>query len=230
LVRSLPLDGVFVDGAFGRWWCRMLSLTVFLSFVAATTVLAITPGPNMSLIIANTLSGGLRSGLLTLAGALTGNTILVAAAAVGMSSLMVFMHEWFDLFRGLGAAYLLFLGARQLWQFARRDPSGVTLPIASARSIFAQGLAVSLSNPKVLLFLGAFLPQFVDNTRDPLPQLWTLAVLFVLVLAITDAAYTLFLARARHAFSLGKLQLMNGFAGALLVAGGLMLLAVRRPS
>jgi homoserine/homoserine lactone efflux protein len=208
----------------------MITMPVFLTFIAATALLAVTPGPNMSLIIANTLSGGLRHGLATLAGALTGNTILVAAAAIGMSSLMLFMSEWFDVIRWIGALYLLLLGARQLWQHFSVAKGAPPPSAASGGSVYAQGLFVSLSNPKVLLFLGAFLPQFVDAARDPVPQLQTLAILFILVLSLVDAAYTVAIARARRAFPAGKLRALDGLAGALLVAGGLMLMAVRRPA
>jgi homoserine/homoserine lactone efflux protein len=207
----------------------MITLPVLLAFIAATGLLAVTPGPNMSLIIANTLSGGFRHGMLTLAGALTGNTVLVAAAAIGMSSLMLFMSEWFDVIRWVGALYLLILGTRQLWLHFSQS-STVTPPVASAGSAFIQGMLVSLSNPKVLLFLGAFLPQFVDAARDPLPQLQTLAILFIVVLAVVDVAYTFAIARARRSFPAGKLRALDGLAGALLVAGGLMLMAVRRPT
>jgi homoserine/homoserine lactone efflux protein len=208
----------------------MITLPVLLAFIAATGLLAVTPGPNMSLIIANTLSGGLRHGMLTLAGALTGNTVLVAAAAIGMSSLMLFMIEWFDIIRWAGALYLLILGARQLWLHFSRSSGVVAAPVSSGGSAFVQGMFVSLSNPKVLLFLGAFLPQFVDASRDPLPQLRTLAMLFILVLAVVDVAYTFAIARARRTFPAGKLRALDGFAGALLVMGGLMLMAVRRPT
>jgi threonine/homoserine/homoserine lactone efflux protein len=139
-----------------------MSPEVLLTFVAACILLGLTPGPNMSVILASTLSNGLRAGLVTLAGTTTGLTLLVAAAAAGMSSVMVFMSEWFDVIRWIGALYLVYLGARQLWLFRRRA-SGVAMPPrAVGENLYFEGLLVSLSNPKVLLFLGAFLPQFVD--------------------------------------------------------------------
>jgi homoserine/homoserine lactone efflux protein len=207
----------------------MITMPVLLTFIAATGLLAVTPGPNMSLIIANTLSGGFRHGIVTLAGALMGNSLLVAAAAIGMSSLMIFMSEWFDVIRWVGALYLLVLGVRQLWRHFARSNGVVAPPIASGKSAFVQGIFVSLSNPKVLLFLGAFLPQFVDPVREPLPQLRTLAILFILVLAAVDIAYTVAIAQARRSVSVTKLRALDGLAGGLLVAGGVLLLAARRP-
>ena len=95
---------------------RML---VVAAFIATCILLALTPGPNMSLILASTLTNGLRAGLVTLAGTTTGLALLVAAAAAGMSSVMVFMSEWFDVIRWVGALYLVYLGARQLWLLRR---------------------------------------------------------------------------------------------------------------
>ena len=163
-------------------------------------------------------------------GTTTGLALLVGAAALGMSSVMVFMSEWFDVIRWLGALYLVFLGARQLWQFwqRRRNPAQ-PLHVSSRGSAYMQGLLVSLSNPKVLLFLGAFLPQFVDPAVDPVRQLWVLAVLFVVVLAAVDVGYTVAIANARTTFNAAKLAVLDGAAGLLLLAGGVALAMVRRP-
>jgi len=206
-----------------------MSPEILLTFVAACILLGLTPGPNMSLILASTLSSGLRAGLVTLAGTTTGLALLVAGAAAGMSSVMVFMSEWFDVIRWIGALYLVYLGARQLWLFYRRA-SGAAMPSrAAGANLYFEGVLVSLSNPKVLLFLGAFLPQFVDPARDPLSQLWVLAVLFVVALAAVDIAYTLMVARARATFDAARLRLLDGAAGVLLLLGGLALAMARRP-
>ena len=206
-----------------------MSPEVLIAFIAACVLLGLTPGPNMSLILANTLASGLRAGLLTLAGTTTGLAILVAATVAGMSSVMVFMSEWFDVIRWVGAVYLVYLGARQLWLFRRRTMGAVLPPRRAGANLYLEGVLVSLSNPKVLLFLGAFLPQFVDPARDPVWQLSVLAVLFVAVLAAVDVAYTLAVARARATFDAARLRLLDGAAGVLLLLGGLALAMVRRP-
>jgi threonine/homoserine/homoserine lactone efflux protein len=206
-----------------------MSLQMLAAFIATCVLLGLTPGPNMSLILANTLSGGLRAGLFTLAGTTTGLTLLAAAAAASMSSVMVFMSEWFDLLRWIGALYLVYLGARQLWLFRRRLAAGATAATPLRANLYFEGVLVSLSNPKVLLFLGAFLPQFVDPARDAVFQLVLLAVLFVVVLAVVDVGYTLMVARARATFDAARLRLLDGAAGVLLLLGGLALALARRP-
>ena len=206
-----------------------MSPEILLAFIAACILLGLTPGPNMSLILASTLTSGLRAGLTTLAGTTTGLALLVAAAAAGMSSVMVFMSEWFDVIRWIGAFYLVYLGARQLWLLRRRATGAAPLPRRAGANLYLEGVLVSLSNPKVLLFLGAFLPQFIDPARDPVWQLSVLAVLFVAVLAAVDVAYTLAVARARATFDAARLRLLDGAAGVLLLLGGLALAMARRP-
>jgi homoserine/homoserine lactone efflux protein len=206
-----------------------MSPEILIAFVAACILLGLTPGPNMSLILASTLTSGLRGGLTTLAGTTTGLALLVAAAAAGMSSVMVLMSEWFDVIRWIGAVYLVYLGARQLWLLRRRATGAALPPPRAGANLYLEGVLVSLSNPKVLLFLGAFLPQFIDPARDPVWQLSVLAVLFVLVLAAVDVAYTLAVARARATFDAARLRLLDGAAGVLLLLGGLALAMARRP-
>lgn len=210
-----------------------MSTTVLAAFIGTCVLLAVTPGPNMALIIANTLAGGLRGGLATLAGTTSGLAVLVAVVALGMTSIMVLMAEWFDVVRWVGALYLAVLGALQLRAFWRRRhlPDIVAAPAVriNAGSLYLQGLLVSLSNPKVLLFLGAFLPQFVDVAANPAPQLALLAALFVGTLAIVDVAYTVVLARARATIAPSRLAVLDAGSGLLLLAGGLALVTLRRP-
>lgn len=206
-----------------------MSFQVVVTFIAACILLGLTPGPNMSLILANTLTNGLRAGLVTLAGTTTGLAVLVGAAAAGMSSMMVFMSEWFDVIRWIGALYLVYLGTRQLWQLRRRSAGAPPQPLPSGTNLYLEGVLVSLSNPKVLLFLGAFLPQFVDPAGDPVRQLTVLAILFVGVLVVVDVGYTLAVATARTKLDAARLRLLDGAAGVLLLLGGLALAMTRRP-
>lgn len=214
-----------------------MSATILAAFIATCVLLAVTPGPNMALIISATLSGGLTGGIATLLGTLTGLTILVAIATLGMTSVMVLMAEWFDVIRWLGAIYLVVLGVRQLWSWwrsRRLSAAATAAAVPATRSLSAggrylQGVVVSLSNPKVLLFLGAFFPQFVNPSLAPGPQLAVLAILFVAVLTAVDVSYTVAIAQARARIDLARLRTLDALSGVLLVAGGLVLATARRP-
>jgi threonine/homoserine/homoserine lactone efflux protein len=206
-----------------------VSLEVVAAFIAACWLLAWTPGPMMALILANVSSHGLRGGFYTLAGNLFGLSLLVAAAALGMTSVMVFMSEWFDVVRWIGALYLAWLGYQKLRQFWSGPPALPQVAAARGRSLFLQALMVALSNPKVLLFLGAFLPQFVDARGDVGLQLTVLAVLFVAVVGTADTLYTLAVGRMRGLIASGRLRVLDGVSGVLLLLGGLALATARRP-
>ena len=199
-----------------------MSAELLIGFCAASALLALTPGPNIALIPANTLRHGLLAGLMTLLGTSTGLSLLVTAAALGMSSLMALVGDWFDWLRTLGALYLVYLGARQVWCLRHR-PEGAAAGASGAHlpgNWYVQGLLISLSNPKVLLFLGAFLPQFLAPDGDLVGQLALLSLLFVAVLVAVDVGYTLLAARARRALAAAPLRIIEGAAGVMLLAAG----------
>jgi homoserine/homoserine lactone efflux protein len=205
-----------------------MSPEVLITFIAACILLALTPGPNMSLILANTLTGGLRAGFVTLSGTTTGLALLVAAAAAGMSSMMVFMSEWFDVIRWVGALYLVYLGARQLWLLRRRVAGLAVKAPAAGANLYLQGVLVSLSNPKVLLFLGAFLPQFVDMSRPAFDQIMVLGLIVMAVATATDCIYAVLAGSARQLLTQARVRVMTRVSGVILMIGGVWLALQRR--
>ena len=203
-----------------------MSIHLYLAYVLACVLLAITPGPNMSLFIANGTAHGTRAALLTICGSTLGLAILAAAAALGMGSLMAFMADWFDVVRWAGAAYLVWLGVGRLRAAFAGEAEMAAVPTAGRW--FWQGVAVSLSNPKVLLFLGAFFPQFIEAGAPAGPQLAALAVTFVVVLALVDCCVALAAGSARSWISGQGRRISDGVSGALLICGALWLAAARR--
>lgn len=205
-----------------------MSPDLLIAFIAACVVLALTPGPAMSLIIANTTSHCLAAGLWSVAGNALGFSLLVAGAGLGMTSVMVLMSEWFDIIRWAGALYLVWLGIAKLRQAMKGANAGTVATNGKSRSWFLQGIAVALSNPKVMLFIGAFLPQFIDAAAPPGPQLALLAVLFVVTLTVVDALYAALVAHVRGRLRPLHQRVMEGATGGLLIAGGVWLALARR--
>ncbi len=188
----------------------------------------------MALFIANGTSQGRRAALYTVAGSGTGLSILVGITALGMTSVIAFMAEWFDVVRWVGALYLIWLGIARLRKYftATHDMimnDGTLPPAANAARCFRQGLASSLSNPKVLLFLSAFFPQFLDLNAPAAPQLALLSVSFVITVTSCDTMVAMMIGSARTWFSAGRQRLADGVSGILLIGGGLWLAAARRP-
>jgi threonine/homoserine/homoserine lactone efflux protein len=160
-------------------------------FLAAAFLLLMTPGPAVIYIVTRSVEQGRRAGLMSVVGICTGTLAHVAAAALGISALLVTSARAFDVLRYLGAVYLIVLGIRTL---SARDaePGTATVAQASLRRIFAQGVIVNLLNPHTALFFFAFLPQFVDPARGAVPlQIVTLGLLFILMSATTDAVWAL---------------------------------------
>jgi homoserine/homoserine lactone efflux protein len=204
-----------------------MAFQLYIAFLLACFVLAITPGPNMSLVIANGTTYGTRAALLTALGNAAGFSVLVLLATVGMTSAMTFMADWFDVIRWVGAAYLAWLGYDRLRAAFTRSPVEAVEAPRRGRYLL-QGVAVSLSNPKVLLFLGAFFPQFIDPSAPVAPQLALMAVTFVLTLAAVDCCLATAVGAAQGWFTERRRRVADGISGVLLLGGGLWLAVMRR--
>jgi homoserine/homoserine lactone efflux protein len=203
-----------------------MSLELYLAFVAAATALILAPGPNVALIVANSLAHGARFGLMTVAGTSSAMVLQLALVVFGASTLLALVADWFAILRWLGVAYLVWLGLRA-W-FAAPGSLEIGAQAGSLRSIWLKGFAVSLSNPKTLLFFGAFLPQFVTPGADAPRQLALLAGTFLVLATCLDSLWALFAGRFRRALSVSG-RVRNRLTGGLLLGAGLGLALARRP-
>lgn len=202
-----------------------MSLQLYLAFIAACVGLALLPGPIVTLVIANGLRHGTRAALTNIAGVQVALTIVIGVVAIGLTSLMATMGYWFDWVRFAGAAYLVWLGVGLI----RKPVEGVEAeaPTPPRGGFFLQGFLVALSNPKLLVFFGAFIPQFVDMSRDHLSQVVVLGVTFMVVAGLTDAAYALLAGRVRTFFSVRRTRLLSRVSGGFMVGGGIWLALTR---
>jgi threonine/homoserine/homoserine lactone efflux protein len=142
----------------------MFDSTRFFIFLTAAVLLAIAPGPGMLYVLARSLAGGKREGVLSAAGTFLGGMTHVLAAALGVSVILAKSAVAFAAVKYVGAAYLCFLGLRMILD-ARRDGNvPVAREIQPARNPLWQGMATEVLNPKTALFFLSFIPQFVDRT------------------------------------------------------------------
>ena len=162
-----------------------------LVFMSAALALLLVPGPAVLYIVAQSVHRGRAAGLVSMLGIQVGGLVHVAAAAIGLSSLLVSSALAFEIVKYAGAAYLVFLGVRRL---LGRDPAD-TSPASGERSLgrlFRQGVVVNVLNPKTALFFFAFLPQFVDpRASAPGLQIAFLGLVFVGIAVVSDGAYAL---------------------------------------
>lgn len=170
-------------------------------FVAASVVLFVTPGPAVLYIVTRSLDQGRTAGLVSTCGLHTGTLVHVAAAVAGISALLSSSTLALDVVRWAGAAFLVYLGVRELLPAPQavalhapepRDapPTPATGP--SLRRLFSQGILINVLNPKVALFLLAFMPQFVDASRGAVwRQMAFLGLSFVALGLAIDFLYAL---------------------------------------
>ena len=204
-----------------------MSLQLYFAFVAACVALALLPGPIVTLVIGNGLRYGTRAALTNIAGAQAGLAIVIGIVAVGLTSLMATMGYWFDWVRLAGAAYLVWLGVRLIRAPVLGLDADAAPPPPPRGGFFLQGVVVLLSNPKVLVFFGAFIPQFMDMSRDHVSQVALFGVTFMVIAGITDAMYALLAGRARAFFSARRTRLVSRISGGCMIGGGVWLALTR---
>jgi threonine/homoserine/homoserine lactone efflux protein len=154
-----------------------MDLRAYAEFVGFAVVVILVPGPDFAVTVKNTLAGGARRGRATAFGISTSNACQGAASAAGLGALIVRSQPLFETIRWCGVAYLLYLAAQAARSALRPSPRRRRVELPRAHG-FRQGFLSNITNPKVLAFYVAVLPQFVTTSTAP-------AVL--LVFALTHA-------------------------------------------
>lgn len=204
----------------------MIDPAIVLPYMLACLLFAVIPGPSVSVVIANSLAGGTRAGLFTILGTALSMISMVFVVAVGLEAVMTFVSGAFEIIKLVGAAYLVWIGYKMFRSSGKLEmAAGDRLPVG--RYVW-QGALTNWSNPKTLLFLSAFLPQFVDLSRPAFGQIMTLGVICLVVAAMSDSVYALAAGQARHLLTAARVRLVNRVSGAVLMAGGVWLALQKR--
>lgn len=192
-------------------------------FFVATIVLLITPGPAVLYVVARSIDQGRMAGIVSTLGVAVGTLFHVAAAALGISALLVSSALAFNVVKYLGAAYLIYLGIRKL--LTRQEAQQPDLRTErTLRSLFYQGILVNILNPKTGVFFLAFLPQFVDlNKGHATLQILFLGMLFVVMAIFSDGLYALIAGSIGHWLkgSKGFLRAQRYLTGSVYIGLGL---------
>src|SRR4051795_5991135 len=202
-----------------------MTLEIYLAYVAACILITIIPGPTVTLIIANSLTHGTRAGLLNVAGTQLGLLVMLGVLMVGLSSVIAAMGVWFDYVRVAGAIYLIWIG----WKLLRTKASfGDVRKTPKPRGgFFLQGFLVLMSNPKALLWFGAFIPQFVDPSGNYIRQIVVCGLTAMATAAVTDGAYAILGGRTGKIMSRQRIRLASRLSGLFLIGGGVWLAFTR---
>ncbi|MEM7320460.1 MAG: LysE family translocator [Pseudomonadota bacterium] len=174
----------------------MIDPITLLTFVPAALALNLTPGSDMMFSLGQGLKSGSRAAVAASAGISTGGMVHVVLAGVGLGAVVSAVPWLFDAIRWIGVTYLFWLA----WSALRAGPQAPHgQPVTATRS-FLGGLTVNLTNPKVILFVLAFIPQFVDPAAGPiLPQFLIFGAVIAVGGFLVNAAVGVFAGRAgRH--------------------------------
>ena len=168
---------------------------LYISFIVATALLVLTPGPMVAYLVATTLAHGLRQGLMALIGSALASAVQIAVVVAGLSIILQAASAAFLWLKWMGVAYLVYLAIVAL----RTPPDDLPTDRQTRRGgrTIVEAFLVNLTNPKALLFHGAFLPLFIAPDAPATPQLVLLGTTFVGVAALLDGCWALFAARVQ---------------------------------
>jgi len=168
-----------------------MDIGYWIMFLTATLALNMSPGPDLIFVLTKTVSNGRKAGVVAAAGACTGALVHVAAAALGLSAIIVSSAYAFTLIKIIGVCYLIYLA----WQ-AFTASGGIELTATNSTEtvsywkIFKQGVLIDVLNPKAAIFFMAFLPQFVREGYGPIPmQLLLLGLIVVIGAFFVELSY-----------------------------------------
>jgi threonine/homoserine/homoserine lactone efflux protein len=203
-----------------------MHLDLYLGFVLAVVILILIPGPNVSLIVANSIAHGTRYGLLTVAGTSSAIVVQLTLTALGLTATLGMLAGWFEWVRWVGVIYLLFLGIRQ-WRAAPVDLTRTRPQPRSFQALVMRGFLISLTNPKTLLFYGAFFPQFLSPDAPIAPQVAWLSLTFFAIAVGLDCGWALLAGRVRGVLAI-RGRLRNRLSGGFLIGAGIGLALAHR--
>ena len=201
----------------------MPSLSTYAVFVATALALLAIPGPAVLYVVTRSIEMGRAGGLASVAGIMTGTFTHVALATAGLSSLILASKTAFDTVKYVGAAYLIVLGVRRLLTRGEEVPEEERAP-RTLRRAYTQGVVVNLTNPKTILFIFAFIPQFVDpNARHVWLQVLVLGLSFACFGFLSDSVYAFAAGTVadRLRGSRGIARFQRWFGGSVLVGLGI---------
>ncbi len=207
-----------------------MSLRIWLLFCATDTVLCLTPGPAVLLVVSQAISRGAWSGLAASLGILATNAVYFALSATGVGALLVSSSRVFIVVKWLGAVYLVWMGARMILAKANPAPSPAVAPALSTRNSFSLGVVTQGANPKAIVFFTAILPQFVDPSAAIVPQVVILGITSIAIELVVLSAYVATCHAARGLVGETRFaRRLQRLGGAFLITAGARLAVGRQP-
>jgi threonine/homoserine/homoserine lactone efflux protein len=206
-----------------------LDLDLYLSFLFATSLLLIIPGPTTLLVVAYAVSNGKRSALWTVPGVALGDATALLGSLVGLGALLATSATAFLFLKYLGAAYLIWLGLAMWRKPVSMEAPTATLAADSGPRLLVHAWLVSALNPKGIVFFMALLPQFMVPERPLIPQVLALGSSFVLLATVNATGYALLASRAGRSLRDARTtRWLQRAGGGVLIGAGMATAAMKR--
>lgn len=198
-----------------------MPVETYLAYLATVGIFFATPpGPSQLLMIANSMTHGVRPSLATAAGDLSANALQMTAAAFGLAAVLATSSQGLQIVKWAGVAYLVYVGIRTF-----RSPP----PVLRARTavngarLYRQGFFTSAANPKAVFFFAALFPQFIDSSLSIWPQLLILGATYIAVDGTILMVYGSASERIAGRLGGGVMRRLNRFSGGLMIAAAMLL-------
>lgn len=206
-----------------------MPLDTWLTFVAASTLLLIIPGPTILLVLSYAISQGRRVAVSTAAGVAVGDLVAMTASLAGLGALVLASATLFTVLKWAGAVYLVYLGIKMILSARSADFALPVTEAISPRHTFAHAAAVTALNPKSIGFFIAFVPQFVSPEAALLPQFAILIATFVTLATLNALAYAVLAGGLRNRLARpGVIVWLTRAGGATLIGMGVLTATLKR--
>ncbi|QVN14332.1 LysE family translocator [Burkholderia sp. LAS2] len=209
-----------------------MSIQTWMLFAAAYLATTLSPGPNVLLVIRNTVRYGAHGTAATIAGNLVAQGVVVLLVALGVGAVLAAIPPLFVAMKVIGAAYLMVLGVRQLRgdrQAGVASSGAAELAVPDRRKLFREALFVSGSNPKTMIFLSAFMPQFVVHDRPLALQFVVMYATIACTVVVVHSVYSAGVRRLHRGVGMSRaVRALKRASGLLFVGLGIKLLTARQ--
>lgn len=205
-----------------------MSLSLWLTYLIATIILSVTPGPGVFSSLSSGLNHGFRMGVWNGVGMQAANFVLICIVSVGLGAMLVASATLFSIVKWIGVAYLLYLGI-VTWRSPPQAFRQENDDAHAAKDVFLKGFLVNITNPKGIIFYVAILPQFIDVHAPQAMQYGILAATTLLVDLVVMSGYTALAAKVLRVMrDPSRLRWVNRTLGGAFVAAGVALATFRR--
>ena len=199
-------------------------MNIYIPFIIATILLLIVPGPSVSIIVANTVRYNLIAGLKTAIGTVTGSVSMLVIYAFGFDILNNELNFILLAIQWLGIIYLFYIGFVMFKDAHKLNFKVINL---SERNFYIQGFFILWSNPKMFVFIGSFIPIFLNLNKDPFHQILVFGLIFCTLGFISDTIYAILVNFMKENFFKKDLSLIGKISGICLILGSIWLLSTK---